>query len=575
MGPIAVFDSGVGGLTVAREIMRQIPNERIVYFGDTARVPYGSKSKDNIIKFSRQIIRFLQTENVKAIVIACNTASALALDEMQQEFELPILGVVKPGAKVAVETTANKRIGLIGTEANIRSGVYTRYIKSLDDEAKVFEKACPLFVPLVEEGWLHDDITLQVASRYLEELKEKDIDKYQSITDLINEKLKEKEASMLKRVLYLPEYAKDIRSSGMKQTVLERYRKNTEEKADLIRKQGGKIGRLTALETIGGSCLLIDFFASLYLAVKTLVWNTMTASGFVAVLNACNQIQFSLESLSAQLSVFAENGTLIERFRTVENMEPEIEKKEPGQLAAPFETLQVQDICFQYENNKFGLKNVRFEIKKGEKVAFVGENGSGKTTLVKLLLRLYDCCSGEILYNGMPAEKMNIRTYRSAYSTLFQDFNLYAASVAENVSMNQNPDLEKVRDALICARIPKAADQLDGIISKEFCADGIDFSGGERQRIALARVFYENHDILIMDEPTAAMDIRFEKEFYDLVFSYLKDKTILMISHRLASITACDRIFYMENGSITEQGTHQELMEKQGKYAKLFLAQLN
>lgn len=174
--PIGVFDSGVGGLTVAREIMRQIPNERIVYFGDTARVPYGSKSKDNIIKFSRQIIRFLQTENVKAIVIACNTASALALDEMQQEFELPILGVVKPGAKVAVETTANKRIGLIGTEANIRSGVYTRYIKSLDDEAKVFEKACSLFVPLVEEGWLHDDITLQVASRYLEELKEKDID---------------------------------------------------------------------------------------------------------------------------------------------------------------------------------------------------------------------------------------------------------------------------------------------------------------------------------------------------------------------------------------------------------------
>lgn len=174
--PIGVFDSGVGGLTVAREIMRQIPNERIVYFGDTARVPYGSKSKDNIIKFSRQIIRFLQTENVKAIVIACNTASALALDEMQQEFDFPILGVVKPGAKVAVETTVNKRIGLIGTEANIRSGVYTRYIKSLDDEAKVFEKACPLFVPLVEEGWLHDDITLQVASRYLEELKEKDID---------------------------------------------------------------------------------------------------------------------------------------------------------------------------------------------------------------------------------------------------------------------------------------------------------------------------------------------------------------------------------------------------------------
>ena len=174
--PIGVFDSGVGGLTVAREIMRQIPNERIVYFGDTARVPYGSKSKDNIIKFSRQIIRFLQTENVKAIVIACNTASALALDEMQQEFDLPILGVVKPGAKVAVETTANKRIGLIGTEANIRSGVYTRYIKSLDDEAKVFEKACPLFVPLVEEGFAKHKITEEVIDIYLSDMRKSEID---------------------------------------------------------------------------------------------------------------------------------------------------------------------------------------------------------------------------------------------------------------------------------------------------------------------------------------------------------------------------------------------------------------
>lgn len=174
--PIGVFDSGVGGLTVAREIMRQIPNERIVYFGDTARLPYGSKSKDNIIKYSRQIIRFLQTENVKAIVVACNTASALALDEMQQEFDLPIIGVVKPGAKVAAETTKNKRIGLIGTDSNIRSGVYTKHIKSLRPDVCVFEKACPLFVPLVEEGWLHDSITEQVAERYLSGLKEKEID---------------------------------------------------------------------------------------------------------------------------------------------------------------------------------------------------------------------------------------------------------------------------------------------------------------------------------------------------------------------------------------------------------------
>lgn len=174
--PIGVFDSGVGGLTVAREIMKLIPNERIVYFGDTARVPYGSKSKDTIIKYSRQIIRFLKTENVKAIVIACNTATAFAQEAMQQEFDIPIIGVVKPGARVAAAATRNGKIGLIGTEGSIRSGVYTEYIRQYNPQAEVVPKACPLFVPLVEENMLNDTITDKVAERYLSELKGKYID---------------------------------------------------------------------------------------------------------------------------------------------------------------------------------------------------------------------------------------------------------------------------------------------------------------------------------------------------------------------------------------------------------------
>ena len=121
--PIGVFDSGVGGLTVAREIMRQIPNERIVYFGDTARVPYGSKSKETVTRYARQIVRFLQTQDVKAIVVACNTASAYALDEIEKEVDIPMIGVVKPGAKVAAEATSNGKIGVIATEGTIGSGI--------------------------------------------------------------------------------------------------------------------------------------------------------------------------------------------------------------------------------------------------------------------------------------------------------------------------------------------------------------------------------------------------------------------------------------------------------------------
>lgn len=174
--PIGVFDSGVGGLTVVREIMRQIPNEKIVYFGDTARVPYGSKSKDTVTRFSRQIVRFLQTQEVKAIVVACNTASAYALSELEKEVDIPIIGVVKPGAKVAADTTRNGKIGVIATEGTISSGIYSEYIKEIKSDAKVIGKACPLFVPLIEEGLWEDPVTDEIARRYLTEFTQQDKD---------------------------------------------------------------------------------------------------------------------------------------------------------------------------------------------------------------------------------------------------------------------------------------------------------------------------------------------------------------------------------------------------------------
>lgn len=174
--PIGVFDSGVGGLTVVREMSRQLPNENIVYFGDTARVPYGSKSPKTIIRFSEQIIRFLKTKHVKAIVIACNTASALALDAVRDEFDVPIIGVVIPGARGAVQVTQNNKVGVIGTEATVQSGMYTRIIQKMNPKISVTEKACPLFVPLVEEGFREHHITEEAIDYYLNPMKTSDID---------------------------------------------------------------------------------------------------------------------------------------------------------------------------------------------------------------------------------------------------------------------------------------------------------------------------------------------------------------------------------------------------------------
>ena len=168
--PIGIFDSGIGGLTVAHEILRQLPNESIIYFGDTARVPYGPKSPDTVCRYSREITSFLRDQDVKAIVVACNTATAHALPVLRDELPIPVIGVVEPGSRAAVRASAGGHIGVIGTAGTVRSGAYERAIRALDPDARITVRACPLLVPLVEEGWSDHPVARQVAQEYLEPL---------------------------------------------------------------------------------------------------------------------------------------------------------------------------------------------------------------------------------------------------------------------------------------------------------------------------------------------------------------------------------------------------------------------
>lgn len=174
--PIGIFDSGIGGLTVVNEVEKLLPREDIIYFGDTARVPYGTKSKETVTKFSVENVEFLMKHDVKLVVVACNTASSLSLNFLKRCFRVPIIGVIEPGAKGAVSSTRNNRIGVIGTHATISSGAYNKAIRKISPRISVFSQHCPLFVPLVEEGWLNGDITKDVASAYLKPLKKKNID---------------------------------------------------------------------------------------------------------------------------------------------------------------------------------------------------------------------------------------------------------------------------------------------------------------------------------------------------------------------------------------------------------------
>jgi len=174
--PIGIFDSGIGGLTVLKEIYEKLPHENTIYLGDTARVPYGIRSAETVTRYSFENSRFLSAKQIKILVIACNTASSISLDAVRESFSVPVVGVIEPGAKAAVAATRNKKVGVIGTEATVNSNSYTRAIQGIDSSIDVFSIPCPLFVPIVEEGWTEGQITEMVAERYLSAIREKGID---------------------------------------------------------------------------------------------------------------------------------------------------------------------------------------------------------------------------------------------------------------------------------------------------------------------------------------------------------------------------------------------------------------
>lgn len=174
--PIGVFDSGLGGLTVVKELLKELPDENIVYFGDTARIPYGNRSREIVTRYSAQCIRFLLSKDIKMVVIACNTASSSSVETLTTRFDIPILGVIRPGAKAAVDATRSGRIGVIGTSGTIRSKAYPNAIREINPDILVIDEACSLFVPIVEEGWSNTEVAHLTAERYLDNLKKQEVD---------------------------------------------------------------------------------------------------------------------------------------------------------------------------------------------------------------------------------------------------------------------------------------------------------------------------------------------------------------------------------------------------------------
>jgi ATP-binding cassette subfamily B protein len=246
-----------------------------------------------------------------------------------------------------------------------------------------------------------------------------------------------------------------------------------------------------------------------------------------------------------------------------------------GAMPETFRSLEIRGLCFSYGKEEI-LSDVNLKIERGDKIALVGYNGAGKTTLIKLIMRLYDPTEGEILYNGRNIKEYDVEAYRKRIGAVFQDYKIFAATVAENVLADEYDESkrENVLSALSkSAFTDKLASMEKGIdteLTREFSKDGAELSGGEAQKIAIARVFARPCDILVMDEPSSALDPISEYELNRSILESAEDKTVIFISHRLSTTRHADRIYMFEKGKLTEQGSHDELMEMNGNYAYMF-----
>lgn len=375
------------------------------------------------------------------------------------------------------------------------------------------------------------------------------------------------------RVFYLPEYAGEMRISKISTLLTDRFNKQADVIVENEKKYKTKLNSLWFLESAAIYNVAFMLVLPVYFGYKILVENELTIGGFVATFNGVMQVGSSLMYIIVHaVKQFSERSKMIDKQREFLATQNEIidgqhiaECKEP-------ETISVENIKFSYTGNeKDSLDNVSFEIKPYEKIALVGFNGAGKTTLTNLLLRLYDVKDGSIKIGGRDIREETVESHRNRFAAVFQDFQIFSATVGENVALSKDYDEKRVLEALKLAGFTKELPQgTETILLKEFDEDGLMLSGGEQQKIAIARVFYKNCPYIILDEPSANLDPISEYELNKNIMESAKEKTVIIISHRLSTTVNADRIIMLENGKVAEIGTHEELMNKNGDYAYMF-----
>ncbi|MCL2387654.1 MAG: ABC transporter ATP-binding protein/permease [Defluviitaleaceae bacterium] len=391
----------------------------------------------------------------------------------------------------------------------------------------------------------------------------------------------ERKFQYINRVFYLPDYAKELRLNPEAAERLQREHTQVNEKLQSIDERYAK--KLTILGWLRRYVVGTFIFNALYMAYlvfSAAVLGRISFGSVVIFHGTARRLSGGISEMSRTFTDIADISRYVERIHVFLDKEPQIlsseNKSVPKENAAEIEFINVS---FRYsETMPFALRNVNMKIKAGEKAAIVGYNGAGKSTLVKLIMRLYDPTEGVIRLNGTNIKAFNVEEYRHAIGVIFQDYKIFAATAQENVLLdiadstqkNVQPALEQAGFSEKLAALPLGIEQP---LTTEFAENGVNLSGGEAQKVAIARAFHKDSPIIILDEPSSALDPIAEYHFNHAVTTASSEKTMVFISHRLSTTRIADTIFLMENGQVAEHGNHTELLSQNGKYAEMWNAQ--
>ena len=382
-----------------------------------------------------------------------------------------------------------------------------------------------------------------------------------------------KKYEYINRVFYMPDYAKELRMSRVDCMLTEEF-DDCISKMDMVYKR--LQFRLTVLEIGEQVCnvFLTNMLIIFVLVYKIIIVKSVSIGDLSVSIAAVGKLNSMYNGLLGSLSQFVQSGMFADKLRTFLAAQPQITSpKNIAPLSALSGDIEFRNVSFRYDgSDSWVLRHINMKIKAQSKTAIVGYNGAGKSTLVKLLMRLYDPTEGEILLNGRNIKDYDVEEYRHSFGTLFQDFQIYAASLGENVKMGlvDNVDEAAIREALKTAGIAENFCDLSVPLLREYDKNGRLVSGGEAQKIAMARAFLKDPHTYILDEPSSALDPISEYNLNQTLFELSKDRTVIFISHRLSTTCMAEQIYMMEQGRIIEEGTHEELLARGGRYAEMF-----